>query len=49
MRILFDLIMFAAGVAFGVAVFQSAFHGLLAGAILAGATECFLGGRKTAR
>ena len=47
MRYLFDAIMFGAGLALGIFIFQSAFYGVLAGAILAGACEGLLGEKKS--
>ena len=47
MRYFADFIMFAAGVAIGVYIFESPGHGVLAGAILAGATEAAMGGKRS--
>ncbi|MBT8473525.1 MAG: hypothetical protein HKN14_04315 [Marinicaulis sp.] len=47
MRYLADFIMFAAGVAIGVYIFESPAHGILAGVILAGATEAAMGEKRS--
>lgn len=46
MRIFADIFMFGAGLALGITVFQSPVYGVIAGLILGGATESYLGGAK---
>lgn len=46
MRMIADSLMFTAGVGLGLTLFQSALYGVIAGAILAGATDGALNGKK---